>query len=232
MKPIWMPAAFLAGLAAGVLIDRGLTHDSATIAVVAKPQDAAPSRVSTSPAGDSGIAMAPSIAVRSPAVAPSPAPGATPVARDAAPEAAAAGDDSTPVQPIDVGPAFRTQFAATKKGGFHDQTVELHAALEREPRDDSWSYPLEADIQNSLLAETTAGAFKAEHVECRTSMCEIRLSAGDEQQAKALQKWTEGMHTQAWGSQVNLNSALTISDGGHTDALMILVRPPKAAPSR
>lgn len=173
--------------------------------------------------------MSPSIAIHTPAVADPASTRAIPVTGEPPAESVATAEESAPAQPIDVGPSFRTQFAAAKRQGYRDQAAELHAALEREPRDDSWSYPLEADIQNSLMSETSAGNFKADHVECRSSMCEIRLSATDEQQAKALQKWTEGFHAEPWGSQIYMSSMSTISGGGRTDALMLLSRPPKPA---
>jgi hypothetical protein len=141
----------------------------------------------------------------------------------------AASDESIPSQPIDVGPAFRKLFSDAKKQGYRDQTEEVHAALEREPRDDSWSYPLEADIQNSLISDTSVDNFKAEHVECRTSMCEIRLSAVGDQQAQALQKWVAGVNAQPWASRIYPLGQTTSSNNGRTDVLVLFIRAPKPA---
>ena len=232
MKTIWAPVVFLTGLAAGVLLDRGFTRDTPASLNGRTLTSAPPPASSMPPEAPTADVMSPSTAVRSPAATVSSAPAAVGMPAELRAESPAAVDESAPVQPIDVGPAFRTQFAATKKQGFHDQTAELHAALERETRDDSWSYPLEADIQNSLVSDTSAGNFKAEHVECRSSICEIRLSATDPQQAKALQKWTEAIHTLTWSSQVNMTSMLTISDAGRSDTLVLLTRPQNPAQPR
>jgi hypothetical protein len=62
-------------------------------------------------------------------------------------------------------------------------------------------------------------------------MCEIRLSGVGDEQAKALQKWTDAVHTQPWGSRIYMQALSTITDNGHTDVLMLLNRPPKASTS-
>jgi hypothetical protein len=128
-----------------------------------------------------------------------------------------------------VGPAFQKAFEPKPIPGTPDPLVDAHRALEREARDDSWSYPLEADITNSLLADTSVGNFKLEHVECRATMCEIRLSARGAQ-AEALTRWTDGVHSLPWGSRLLPSVSSMINQDGKVDRILILRRaqvPPK-----
>src|SRR5689334_13978316 len=46
--------------------------------------------------------------------------------------------------PVDAGPHFGPQIADSIRTGRRDSLTEEHLQLEREVRDDSWSYPLEA----------------------------------------------------------------------------------------
>ena len=105
--------------------------------------------------------------------------------------------------------------------------AEQHAALERETRDDSWSYQMEAELQNSMVADTSMGNFKLEHLECRSTMCEMQLSANGEQQTAALRKWQDGLHTgPPAGSQLMMTSASVITEDNASTALIILKKPP------
>ena len=36
---------------------------------------------------------------------------------------------------------------------------------------------MEAEIENSLVADTSMGNFKLELIECRATLCEVRLTA-------------------------------------------------------
>ena len=137
-----------------------------------------------------------------------------------------AASDSGITQPIDVGPVFRQQFETAAKAGHPDAMGDAHRALEREPRDDSWAYPLEAEIENSLVADTSMGNFRKEHLECRSTLCEIRLSASGAEQVEALKEWTSDIQKLPWGTQMMLSSSSTISSDNQMDALLILKKPP------
>jgi hypothetical protein len=131
--------------------------------------------------------------------------------------------------PIDAGPVFNQQFATAEKQGISDGMLEAHRALEREPRDDSWSYPLEAEIENSLVSDTSMGNFRKEHLECRSTMCEIRLSAEGGAQIEALRQWTSDIQKFPWAARMQLSSSSTVSSDERMDALMIVSRPPAPA---
>jgi hypothetical protein len=128
--------------------------------------------------------------------------------------------------PIDVGPAFRKEVAAQPVPGVSNALGEAHRALEREMRDDSWSYPMEAEIQNSLVADASAGNFTVEHVECRATACEIRLSAKGAQ-AEAMSRWASGIQGQPLGSRLLPSVSSMVSNGSQSDQLLIFIRPPK-----
>lgn len=111
--------------------------------------------------------------------------------------------------------------------------AEQHAALERETRDDSWAYQAEADLQNSMLADTSMGNFKLDHLECRATQCEARLSANGEQQSAALRKWQDGLRSEPGGVHLMETSASLITENDATSALVIFKKPPASpAPPR
>lgn len=130
------------------------------------------------------------------------------------------------VQPIDVGPVFGAQFDTVAREGHRDAMLEAHRALEREPRDDSWAYPMEAEIENSLIPDTSMGNFRREHVECRATKCEIRLSAQGSSQVEALRQWSSDVQRLPWATNLALSSASTIATDDRMDTLMIVEKPP------
>ena len=129
-------------------------------------------------------------------------------------------------QPIDVGPLFREQLEHARRLGIKDSLFELHQSVEREVRNDTWAYAAEADIQNSLVVETSSGNFKVEHLECRATMCELRLSARGKEQAAALLRWQEGMHGHSFDTLLRPRASSTVGHDSDSDVLMIFVRPP------
>jgi len=229
VKAIWLPMAFVVGIALGWFLAH---RDSGAPALQPEMVDAAanspPARVSDSTPVAAPPATPPA---RHPQTAAPTTGLETANSPTAAPEPAAQ-DASEPSQPIDVGPVFRKQFEENTKQGYRDVMAESHRALEREVRDDSWAYPMEADIENSLVVDTSMGNFRREHLECRATMCELRLSARGEAQSAALQKWNDGLRQQPWSGKVSMSSSSTSNVNGNTDALMIFVRAPAPAPKK
>jgi hypothetical protein len=129
-------------------------------------------------------------------------------------------------QPIDAGDVFRKSMSAPSTNGAPNRLAEEHRALEREERDDSWSYPLEAELQNSLLADASAGGFSIEHVECRATACEVRLS-GKGRQFEVVSHWPDNGYPQPWSQRLRIESSSTIGNGERVDRLIILKKPPK-----
>jgi hypothetical protein len=225
VKPVWIAVAFVAGIAVGVLVTRTGTPEPMPVAT----NDAAP----ISPAAP----QAPKAAAAQHDASPAPvssASAATTAPRESSaptlPSTAPASEDAVEYTgysaPIDVGPAFRKEVAAQPVPGVSNALGQAHRALEREMRDDSWSYPMEAEIQNSLVADASAGGFTVEHVECRATACEIRLSAKGAQ-ADAMSRWANGLHAQPLGSRLLPSVSSMVSNGSQSDQILIFIRPPK-----
>ena len=137
--------------------------------------------------------------------------------------------DDAFVQRIDAGPVFSEVLGRPSVPGFENQIGDAHRALERETRNDGWAYTMEAEIQNAMLNETSTGAFRADHVECRATLCEVRLS-GKGDQGLAIKRWSEGIGAQPFGQRLFLNYSSSISNSERVDALMIFRKPPATPP--
>ena len=226
VKVKWVIVAFVGGLAAGVLATR-MSRETPTPEAQASLESRAAPRVPDTPSSSVESSAAPSERPSTVTGATHPdsakATPTTPVA--ALPESRPAESDAA-VQRIDAGEVFNEIIARPSQPGFENQIGDAHRALERETRDDGWSYTMEAEIQNLMINEVSTGAFRAEHVECRATMCEIRLSGKGDQTA-ALEHWVESVGPQPFGQRLFLSSASSISSNGRSDTLMIFRRPPK-----
>jgi len=225
VKPAWLGVAFLAGIAVGVLVTQMAADapvgEPATVNTdtPATPRDAAAATPPLPALPDAVRPPAPAGHTTANAAPPSTS---TPV--DMPAETATA--DAGPVQAIDAGDVFNKMFAKPAQPGTASDIGEAHRALERETRDEGWAYSMEAEIQNSMVNEVSMGAFRADHVECRSTMCELRLS-GKGDQAAAIKRWTEELGGQPFGQRLFLNYSSSISDDNRVDTLMIFRRPPK-----
>jgi hypothetical protein len=222
---IRLAATFALGIAVGVVATR-MTADAPDREGTAKVETPTAPRV---PASDAQPVPA-IAAVAQPVVAPGSI--SADAARIAMPLPAApspvgpAVDSGAVVQAIDAGEVFNKVIAQPSQPGFENNIATAHRALERETRDDGWAYTMEAEIQNALVNEVSMGAFRSEHVECRATMCELRLSGKGEQGA-AIKRWSDELGAQPFGQRLFLNYSSTISDNARVDTLMIFRRPPK-----
>ncbi|HEV7609456.1 MAG TPA: hypothetical protein VGO61_19115 [Steroidobacteraceae bacterium] len=224
VKPVWIAIAFAAGIAVGVLVTRTFAPESVPVATndVAPVLPAAPQAPTAATQHDASKMPVPSASAAATAQRESSAPTLPPTAPASEDAAEYAGYSA----PIDVGPAFRKEVTAAPVPGVSNALGEAHRALEREMRDDSWSYPMEAEIQNSLMADASEGNFTVEHVECRATACEIRLSAKGAR-ADAMSRWANGIHAQPLGSRLLPSVSSMVSNGSQTDQILIFIRPPK-----
>jgi len=231
VRKYWVVIAFAAGIAVGWIFTRpGLVEPVAV--VLPKPVETGQASTSPSPAGP-----APELA-RQPDAAPvaQSVPAARPPVGAVSSEAIVPAEPAAPgydgySQAIDVSPMFREQFEHAQKLGTKGSLFELHQSLEREVRNDTWAYAAEADIQNSLVVESSSGNFKVDHLECRATMCELQLSARGKEQAAALGLWLDGMQGRNFETLLPRASS-SIGHDANRDVLMIFVRPPpKPAPA-
>lgn len=214
---------FVAGIVIGAAAARWLGSSTpepqpGAVPVAAKVVAPVPAM---SPNGSASVdAPPPEVQITAPATPTTTVTGA-PVAA-ALPEAEYGGY----TQPVDPGPVFQKLLAQKPPPGAENRLGDLHRALERELRDDSWAYPMEAEIQNSLVAETSAGKLTIEHLECRATLCELRLS-GDAANEQSLADWTAAAGKQPWAGRLHMNLSSSISDGERVDGLLIFRRPGK-----
>jgi hypothetical protein len=130
-------------------------------------------------------------------------------------------------KPIDLGPTLR-EALANQPSMKIESPAELHAALENEARDDSWSYPLEAEIRNSLTGIEQINAVTVHTVECRSTLCEVRLSTYD-YNFKVLHEWNQGVGAYPWIRRATPVTMTMPRANGRLEMLLILRRTPSPA---
>jgi len=229
MKPSWLVFAFAAGVGVGAVVTRVSMEGPpkpTTVMAEAPAARAAPSApttngrvVETFPERPASLATGKSDTASAPPV---------PVTSAAIEQGSAAIDDATVLR-IDAGPVFNEVIARPSQPGFENQLGDAHRALERESRNDGWAYTMEAEIQNAMVNETSTGAFRADHVECRATLCEVRLS-GKGDQAAAIKRWSDNLGAQPFGQRLFLNYSSSISNNERVDSLMIFRKPPSTPP--
>jgi hypothetical protein len=129
--------------------------------------------------------------------------------------------------PVDAGPNFGAQIAESIRTGRNDSLALEHLQLEREVRDDSWSYPLEAELQDMLAADPVLGKFKVEHLECRATLCELRVSGKDRlQQSSAVNQWLRDMGQLRWPGGLTVGTAVFSGTEGGSEGMLMLRKPP------
>jgi len=229
MSPRWLVVAFALGVGLGVVVTRVSMETPATnsVMVVEGPAPtAAPPVPATKRAVAKTLPERPASATASnpePASAP-PAP----VTSAAIDQGGAVVDDAS-VQRIDAGPVFNEVLGRPSQPGFENQLGDAHRALERETRNDGWAYTMEGEIQNAMVNEVSTGEFRADHIECRATLCEVRIS-GKGSQAAAIKRWSDNLGAQPFGQRLFLNYSSSISNNERVDSLMIFRKPPPAPP--
>jgi hypothetical protein len=223
--------AFAGGVAVGVVVTR-VSMDTPAITTTAAveapvPRTSLPDSQATGNAAELAPTPAAAVADAKSVAAPSPQ---GPLA-GATPEQSAVAVDDAAVQRIEVGPVFSEVIARPSQPGFENQLGDAHRALERETRNDGWAYAMEGEIQNSMVNQVSTGEFRADHVECRATLCEVRLS-GKGNQAEAIKRWNESLGAQPFGQRLFPNYSSMISNDERADALIIFRRPPASTPPK
>jgi len=145
------------------------------------------------------------------------------IIENAAPERWDYGNYSGYSLPVDAGPNFGAQIAESIRTGRNDSLALEHLQLEREVRDDSWSYPLEAELQNMLATDPVMGRFKIEHLECRATLCELRVSGNDRlQQSSAVNQWLRDMNQLRWPGGLRVGTAVFAASESGSEGMLML----------
>ena len=231
-----MLGLFAAGVVVGVIGTKWLSDDPGLVtvpavvteigAVASREGVEIPEGVATPAPAVSAPAILPAAeaAAFSPVTLPASAPATAPLAAKASPFAAPI--DSGSVQPIDVGERLRKHIDRPSQPGHENEIGDAHRALEREPRDDGWAYTMEAELQNSMINEVSTGGFTVEGVDCRSTLCEVRLS-GTAAQSAAVKRWNDALMGQPFGQRLFMNYGSTFSDNERVDAIFIFRKPKK-----
>ena len=236
MKNPWVWAwCVTAGLVVGFILGRGWGEPD-DVPQAAQPVPArgdiedAPRAVAELPAAPSPGATAQAMQSQRapPQPPPSPVPAEVPPVSGNLPAGAKSpfmrSVDSGVVTPIDAGDVFNKQIARASTTDQPNQLGDAHRELEREARDDGWAYLMEAELQNSMLNATSTGQFKMEHVECRATICEVRVS-GSGDQADAVREWSNTLPSNTFNQRLFMNVSSTIASHERIDAIYIFRRP-------
>jgi hypothetical protein len=226
VKRYWLVVIFAAGIALGLWLERVPDSGQRAEPVVISP----PPTARTPP---------PARTADAPPVHPAASP-PEPVSNGSAPAASLSmiienapadrwdyGDYSGYSLPVDAGPRFGAQIAESIRAGRNDTLAREHVQLEREVRDDSWAYPLEAELHDMLAADPVMGEFKVEHLECRATLCELRVSGKDRlQQSSAVNQWLHDMNQLRWPGGLTVGTAIFSGTENGSEGMLMLRKPP------
>ncbi len=83
--------------------------------------------------------------------------------------------------PVKVSREFDRMLSTDRPGGASVDTIRMHARLEKEPRDPIWAAATEAAYLNFFQGKPELLRYGTPEVDCRMSMCELRLvvASGD-----------------------------------------------------
>jgi hypothetical protein len=161
--------------------------------------------------GTAAVAPSPGAVVPTPTAPPRTAPDSTAdlVAEPGAPVEPANAQDASPDYVYRAVPRPASSEVAADAGN------EWLRAFEKEERDGSWAGPLEAEIRKSLDPEINLGRFYLANVECRATLCEIRLLARGSLQRAELDLFQTQIHQLPWAGRLSaaLSSGISSPDG-------------------
>lgn len=222
----WLVVAFGAGIAFGLWLGHAPDAGQQLERVVVSESPKMPAAPSARPVDP------PPIHPAAPAAEPVKGADAPPasvsmIVENAEPERWDYGNYSGYSLPVDAGPNFGVQIAESIRSGRNDSLALEHLQLEREVRDDSWSYPLEAELQNMLAVDPVMGKFTVEHLECRATLCELRVNGKDRlQESSAVNQWLHDMNQLRWPGGLRVGTAIFSGTEGGSEGILILRKPP------
>ena len=106
---------------------------------------------------------------------------------------------------VDIAPGGSRSAESSKQ----HWTEHQRSILDTEPRDDAWSYFAEQSITQFLGSHSQGSEFDVEYVECRSTICQLKVTGYDDSTGPTWQKimfdlrqepWAEfGQHGNTWG---------------------------------
>ena len=176
---------------------------------------------------------APPAAVQPRDAPPAPAENPTAIQSPAEPPApAAAGEPAAPVSQSE----FRGVPEPVTAPAPVEPLDEWQRAFQDEQRDEAWARPLETQIRQSLEPQVNLGRFYISKIECRTTLCELRLLAQGSLQRDELERFDLEIARLPWNSQLTM--MLSSGAGAHTgdergyESIWIFEKKPEPAPGK
>lgn len=132
-------------------------------------------------------------------------------------------DSLDAANPIPLHDALRKTLATQPDG---NRSLQKHAALERESRDDSWSYYMEQTLGNYLGVRAPQVGVEIIHVACRSTTCEVQaFDAGE--MSQGITRLMSAATKEPWWEFTSMD-ARSATHEGRTVAIVFLSRGQKS----
>ena len=110
-----------------------------------------------------------------------------------------------------------------------DAGNEWQRAFAQEERDEAWAQPLETEIQQSLEPEVSMGRFYVSKVECRTTLCDVRLLARGSLQNAELEQFQTRIFELPWAQRLTPVLSSGVATNGETyESIVIFEKKPES----
>jgi hypothetical protein len=136
----------------------------------------------------------------------------------------AAAHATTPSDPIPMHDAVRSMLSKLSDSA---QITQKHSELEREPRDDSWSYYMEQMLSSYFAARAPQVGVEIVGIACRTTACEVQAIDTSEMPA-ALSGLLGAATRESWWEFTTMNASSSTHQG-RSIAIVFLNRGKKKA---
>jgi hypothetical protein len=161
---------------------------------------------------------------------PGPANEDAPVSAE--PDEPAAEAESNEPQDPPVQSEYRGVPEPVATSGPVDPVNEWQRAFGKEVRDENWAGPLETEIQRSLEPQINLGHFYVSNIECRATLCEIRLLAQGSLQRAELERFESEIYKFPWNSALvpALSSGIDVRNANENryEAIWIFEKKPES----
>jgi len=181
--------------------------------VLTKAESAPPAPVPASTAVSAAPATLNPVDEMPPAVGVSPGPGDAGAPRD-----------------LPAASEYRGVAAPAASSAPGDALNQWQHAFAQEVRNEDWARPLEVSIQQSIAPEIDLGHFYVSNIECRATLCEIRLLAYGSLQRAELERFGYQIGELPWALGLNAALATGSASPDRYEAIWIFEKNPEPAP--